>query len=351
MSLHKINNIISTHLKNKKIKTFGHGMLFIIIVILTVKMTYNDENGYARYEYSVLYEWILYFIVIMGIVYINLLVLVPSFLLKGKLTRYICFIGLCVVSFLIVIIAGRNLFFDEPSENNTKTVLMNILGAIISVGLVIVSTSIFSLFREWKKYNQLIIELEASTIDAELQQLKNQINPHFLFNTINNANIKVEKDPEVAYSIITKLKDLLCYQLTNSAQGKICLKNDISFLSDYLDMEKIRRNKFFYTLKVDDNVCNLEVSPLLFIPFVENAVKHSLTTKGESKIIISFTMEKNHLHFYCENSKPSVPIRPKSGGLGLKNIKRRLDLLYNDAYILDIINLEEKYIINLYLKI
>ncbi|MDR1370964.1 MAG: histidine kinase, partial [Dysgonamonadaceae bacterium] len=196
-----------------------------------------------------------------------------------------------------------------------------------------------------------INELETATIETELKQLKSQINPHFLFNTINNANIKVEKDQDVAYNIITKLEDLLRYQLTNTSNDKIKLESDISFLSDYLELEKTRRNRFFYKIIADESIYNLEVFPLLFIPFVENAVKHSLTTKGKSTIIIVFLKENDRLYFCCENSKPLVPIKQKSGGLGLKNIKRRLDLLYRDTYSLNVAESDEKYRVNLYLKI
>lgn len=169
--------------------------------------------------------------------------------------------------------------------------------------------------------------------------------------TINNANIKVENDPESAYSIITKLEDLLCYQLTDTSNKKIRLTDDIAFLSDYLELEQIRRNRFSYSINTGENLFDIEVFPMLFIPFVENAVKHSLTTKGESRIKIILLKEKDHLYFYCENTKPAVPIKQNSGGLGLKNIRHRLDLLYGGACTLDIIESEENYKVNLYLKI
>lgn len=351
MLFKKINITILKLLKDRKFKIFGHGFLLFIIGILTIEMTYNNGGKYCIYEYSLLYEWIVYFCAITSVIYLNLEVLVPQFLLKGRLTRYVCIIGLCVIGTLVAIITAQNLFFDLSPNSNTKTVLLNILGNIISISLVIVSTSIFSLFRGWQENSQRINELETATIETELKQLKSQINPHFLFNTINNANIKVEKDQDIAYCIITKLEDLLRYQLTNTSNDKIELKSDISFLIDYLELEKTRRNSFFYKIIADESIYNLVVFPLLFIPFVENAVKHSLTTKGKSTITIEFLKENDRLHFCCENSKPLAPIKQKSGGLGLKNIKRRLDLLYGDTYSLDIAESDEKYIINLYLKI
>jgi sensor histidine kinase YesM len=351
MLFKKTNIALSRLLKDKRFKAFGHVVLLFVIVILTIEMTYNNGGKYSRYEYSMLCEWLAYFIAITSVIYLNLRVLVPLLLLKGRLTKYVCFIGLCVIAILVVIITAQNLLFDMPPDSNTKAVLLNVFGNIVSIGLVIISTSIFSLFRDWQENSQRINVLETVTIEAELKQLKSQINPHFLFNTINNANIKVEKDPETAYGIITKLEDLLRYQLSDTSNNKIRLQNDVSFLSDYLELEKTRRSRFYYTIEADETVCNLKVFPLLFIPFVENAVKHSLTTKGESEITITFLKENDYLLFRCENTKPLTPVKQNSGGLGLRNIKRRLNLLYGDDYMLDIAESNEKYSINLYLKI
>lgn len=348
-----INNAISKNLKENSSGRFRHVILLFIIGVMTLEMVYNSSAQHGRFEYSKLYEWFIYFLIIAGVVYFNLKVLVPRFLLKGKLASYFYSILPCAVLTLVFTVLTQNLLFNTSLDNNdtANVLLINITGNIISIGLVIVATSVYALFRGWAEQSQRIGELETATIEAELQQLKNQINPHFLFNTINNANIKVEKDPESAYNIITKLEDLLRYQLTETSQETVCLKDEILFLFDYLTLEKTRRERFCYTLQADDKIYNLELPPLLFIPFVENAVKHSLTAKGKSFVRISFEQEEDILHFYCENTKPTVPVKHKTGGLGLKNIKRRLDLLYGNDYTLDIAESDTNYIVHLYLKI
>lgn len=264
---------------------------------------------------------------------------------------YVCSIVFCAVIAIVSMIIMQNVLFDESQVVRLAKPLLNITGNIISIGLINVSTSIYTLFQEWIKQNQQIDELMSSTVEAELQQLKNQINPHFLFNTINNANIKAENDPEQAFNIINKLKDLLSYQLADTKQDKLFLKDEILFLSDYLELEITRKGRFSYTLKKGKNTDELQVYPLLFIPFIENTVKHSSTTKNNSFVNISFQVENGYLKFYCENTKPSNPIQNKYGGLGLKNIRRRLELLYDNSYSLDIYESTEKYIVNLYLKI
>lgn len=346
-----INNAISKSLKENSSGRFRHIILLCIIGVMTLEMVYNSSAQYGKFEYSKLYEWFMYFLIIAGVVYFNLKVLVPRFLLKGKLASYFYSILPCAVLTLFFAVLTQNLLFNTYLDNDTQHILLiNIAGNVISIGLVIVATSVYTLFRRWAEQSQRISELEATTIETELQQLKNQINPHFLFNTINNANIKVEKDPELAYNIITKLEDLLRYQLTETSQETVCLKGEISFLSDYLTLEKTRRERFCYTLQANDKICNLELPPLLFIPFVENAVKHSLTAKDKSSVYISFEQKEELLHFYCENTKPMIPIKHKTGGLGLKNINRRLDLLYGSNYTLDITESDTNYVVHLYLK-
>ncbi len=346
----KVNNIISKGLSKNKFRLFGGCFFLFVILILTYQMTFITVTT-LHYDNTFYYTWIAYFVIIMGVILFNMSVLVPRYLLTGKLIKYILSILGCVSLTLILIIIAQNSFFEFDESDNPDNILLNLFGNLASIGMIIVSTSIYALFRGWADYNRQITELEASTKEAELQQLKSQVNPHFLFNTINNVNIKVEREPGKAYEMITKLEDLLHYQLKDTKREKVLLKNDISFFTDYLELEKTRRNRFSYTIEAAPDVNNLEVYPLLFIPFVENAVKHSLSAKGESIINIVFTREQDYLYFRCENTRPSVPVKHKSGGLGLKNIKRRLDLLYGSTYTLNITEQENKYIVELWLKI
>ena len=174
-------------------------------------------------------------------------------------------------------------------------------------------------------------------MQTELQQLKNQINPHFLFNMLNNANILVKEDPDEASQILGKLNDLLRYQFNDSTRKEVSLNADIQFLTSFLELEKVRR----------DHVC---VPPLLFIPFVENAVKHNPDSDNLSYVHIYFTLHDHELSFRCENSKPSVPVK-REGGIGLANVRRRLELLYGSGYTLEIKDLATTYSVNLRLSL
>jgi sensor histidine kinase YesM len=338
-------------LNGKEFRLFRHLLSLLVIGVVVFGMIYKNSDGYYS-EHGLLYQFIGTYLSFVGVIYFNLYLLVPKFLLNGRLLTYAFLFIIAMVFLLFAIVFIQNSFSHPLDDSRTGSEIgINIISALISIGLIIIASSIFPLFRNRIERNKNINELETATIEAELQQLKNQINPHFLFNTINNANIKVEKDRKSAYHIITKLSELLRYQLTGASQNTVILKDDIAFLTDYLDLEKTRRDRFSYKLEAEETLSNIEIPPLLFIPFVENAVKHSVSVKEEAYVLILFRKEKGYLHFCCENTKPVAPSKYKPGGLGLKNIKRRLELLYGNNHTLRIDESDRKYIVNLYLKI
>ena len=190
-----------------------------------------------------------------------------------------------------------------------------------------------------------IDKLESTTLQSELKFLKNQINPHFLFNMLNNANVLIKRNPEEASKVLFKLEDLLRYQINDSSRERGFLASDIRFLNDYLNLEKIRRDHFQFTVEQEGDIDSIWIQPLLFIPFVENAVKHSFDSEHPSSVHLSFKVEENRLEFRCENSTPAVAVSNKVGGIGLANIQRRLGLLYPDRYELEQIENENRYIV------
>jgi len=203
-----------------------------------------------------------------------------------------------------------------------------------------------AIFKKWINDVQRINELQQTNLKAELEQLKSQVNPHFLFNTLNNLLVLTKTDPEKASAVLLGLSDLLRYQLYDSAREKIILSKDISFIHNYLALEKIRKNDFDYTIQTTGNMDSQLLPPFLFIPFVENAVKHGASTVGHTYLALDFSIKGKQLHFRSENSKPAVK-HQTIGGLGLGNIKRRLELLYPDNHTLEITENPDRYIVNL----
>ena len=159
---------------------------------------------------------------------------------------------------------------------------------------------------------------------------------HFLFNMLNNANVLIKRNPEEASKVLFKLEDLLRYQINDSSRERVSLASDIRFLNDYLNLEKIRRDNFQFTLRQEGEVDSIWIQPLLFIPFVENAVNIVL-------IVSILRISMSFLRWMLTDWISGVRIlnrllqssKGKVGGIGLANIQRRLGLLYPEHYKLE----------------
>jgi LytS/YehU family sensor histidine kinase len=225
-------------------------------------------------------------------------------------------------------------------------------GIMVSVPVILVTTTI-KLLQRWTKDNERMAELSNITLNMELNELKNQINPHFLFNMLNNVKALIRTDPEKAATVIMKLSEFLRYQLYENSEEKTPLTAELNFVSNFLNLEKIRRDNLSISIDPETDartMATVFVPPNLFTTFVENAVKHSVDISGAVTYIkINIGMEDQHLHFECINSIGNgLKISDtKSSGLGLANIKRRLELLYPDTHKLEITTTAQEYKVNL----
>ena len=310
-----------------------HLILFLFISIVL----YNSKSEIAE-PTPVLILVILLF-------YCNMYVLVPKLLFKNKYTWY-CFSVITILATIVISAKVLLTYFGQSASDSLNILLFSTLLLVLFAA----STSI-KLFQKWMVDKQLIFELERSRTSAELEQLKNQINPHFLFNMLNNANVLTKKDPERASQVLLRLSDLLRYQLYDSTREKVLLTSDIHFLEDFLNLEKIRRDTFNFILSKEGGISGVLVPPLLFISFVENAVKHNNDSTRSSYVNVFFEVKDDELIFQCINSKPQHRAVPYSGGLGLANIKRRLELLFPLSHSLKIINDVETFTVYLSIKL
>ncbi len=189
--------------------------------------------------------------------------------------------------------------------------------------------------------------LENANLNAEVNFLKSQINPHFLFNTLNGIYSQAHARSEHTEHSILKLSDLLRYVLYDSGDDRVPLSKDIQYLSNYIDLQKIRLSKkISVDYVVEGRVEGQEIAPLLLITFVENAFKHGISYTRPSVIKIHVSIFEKTLTLLVSN-----PVNETNsfagGGLGLKNVMRRLDLLYPGAYWLDVVHNDHLHIVNL----
>jgi len=315
-------------------------MLFVVAALIAGGASVNPRNPFSLSEFAIISCSFL------AVGYFNVYVLLPRFVFNGRLTAYFAVI-LSLIALLIAFLFPAD-YVDE---------IVNLFGlfvifTVVRVSFLFAGTTAIVLFQHWARNERRIAALETETMRAELEQLQNQINPHFLFNMLNNILVLIRESTEEAVVVLRKMSGMLRYQLNDSAKKTVPLKDDIRFLTDLLNLEKIRRDRFDFSVAADSKAQAKHVPPLLFIPFVENAVKHSADAVSLSYIRLRFAVaDDGTLHFTCCNSKPLNPQkRSECGGLGLANVRRRLALLYHNGYALNISEDPTTYTVKLSIK-
>jgi sensor histidine kinase YesM len=279
---------------------------------------------------------------------LNVYLLVPRLLLRNRLFAYLACLTVSIFLLIIPVAYEVNVF----TGHNRFWLLIGILSLTVKIGFMMTGSAVAVLFQHYLRNEQHIAELAKAAMRAEVEQLQNQINPHFLFNMLNNINVLVKEAPDEAVAVLNRLNEMLKYQFNAGGKTSVLLAEDVRFLTDYLDLEKIRRDSFTFTIETEAIPATLQVPPLLFIPFVENAVKHGNDSRNPSFVHIRFALQDARLLFSCINSKPvatqhkehanypseTLQTHSKSGGVGLLNVRRRLDLLFDKDYSLNINN-------------
>ena len=173
-------------------------------------------------------------------------------------------------------------------------------------------------------------EMDKKNFEMELALVKSQFNPHFLFNTINNIDVLIEKDPATASGYLNQLSDIMRFMLYETKTEQILLEKELTYIGKYIDLQKIRTaNPDFVQYTVQGIQANIAIAPMLFIPFIENAFKHAANTRTGNVISIVIRIEENGIIFECINSfNTDVKSKPEYGGLGNDLIQKRLSLLY-----------------------
>ncbi|RZJ73090.1 histidine kinase [Flavobacterium sp.] len=343
----------------KRFRFWRHALVWIYVGIVFI------GNGYSReielpYALEKSIIWNIYFL---SMFYLNMYVLIPRLLYKEKYLAYLLVL-LAIISggyFSLAYISDAYLdgyvFTRSGHENGFKSMMHQYFVAVNMIVLMVFSTTSIKLFQRWAIDNMRISELETNSLQLELRELRNQVNPHFLFNMLNNVNVLVRKNPDQAIATVHKLSDFLRYQLYENNAQSVLLLPEIEFLKDLLELEKMRRDDFTFSLEVadkshkSDKLTNLMLPPNLFISFVENAIKHSADSENPTHVEVVFEISDEKLLFRCTNSKPTEKREKNRGGLGLPNAKRRLELLYSNTYEMNISESPVKYDLTLILPI
>ncbi|MEO8712434.1 MAG: histidine kinase, partial [Parafilimonas sp.] len=173
-----------------------------------------------------------------------------------------------------------------------------------------------------------------------IKYLKDQINPHFLFNSLNTLYVQIDEINNDAKQTLEKISDMLRYQLYECNNEKISIEKELAYIKNYIELQKLRKEKTFeINFTYDDNIKNFEIAPLLFIPFIENAFKHLSNFKNQPNIVnVSIKKLDGKIDLRVLNSISGIS--KSNEGIGLKNVKRRLELIYANKHSL-VINKQE----------
>ncbi|MBD5206925.1 MAG: histidine kinase [Bacteroidales bacterium] len=257
---------------------------------------------------------------------------------KRRLGGFILSVSILAMAVLTPLIVERMILFLRYSGEVTWLFVfitaLAALGAALMIIFYLGGISTILLYQDWLKESRRIVLLNAATRRLEYARLKKQINPHFLFNILNNASILADYDGPEARRILVELDRLIRYQFRETESDTIPLPSTIEFLKAYLALESIRRDHFSFDVKVSGECQGVELPTLLFIPFVENAVKYATPIEGRDMVEVEFRVGKKQIEFLCRNPYTRKIRRDmgETGGIGLSNTLRRLELIYDDEF-------------------
>lgn len=297
-------------------------------------------------------------------VYFNLYFLIPRFLDKGRYLLYVSLVILTIVITAALIVPGYyatawlagktvdDLFGVTPSHYMYFFKANTLPSSTASMTLAM-SVKLTKKWIDTRKRERL---LEKEKIETELKFLKSQFNPHFLFNTINSIFVLIHKDPKCASASLAKFSDLLRYQLYECNEHQIALNQEVTYLRNFVELEKLRQeSNVFVELDIAPELPgDFSIAPFILMPFVENAFKHVSHGLDCNRINIKLYADQGQLYFNVVNSTSSQDIASqdmiKHSGIGLKNVQRRLQLLYAGKHELNIRREENEYCVSLRLQ-
>lgn len=312
----------------------------MVLLLPFILFSYDREHpAFQSERFSFSYFATLVFLP--GFFYLNKEILVPKILAAKKTITYILivlvffFIYLTVIHYLSLAAEDvkdfmkKNSWFKGPRYFQTGNMTLFLLVLVISTGSKVI--------KQWFTAEETRDEISKQQLQTELSLLKSQVNPHFLFNTLNSIYSLSVSNSDKAPDAVLKLSKIMRYTLEESLNDKVMLSQEIDFINSYIDLQKVRltdKSKIFFT--TSGNIETVMIAPLLFIPFIENAFKYGISTHHNSAIEVQINAKGKELTFFCRNDIVPGATKQASTGMGINNTKRRLELLYPEKHTLTI---------------
>ena len=288
------------------------------------------------------------------LVYVNILFLYPLFFKRKKYLFYIAFV------IMITLIAGYfnlklELFIREKRELlSSEQHFQFFLSQLGMAARYILISFLLKISVDYYEQKDTIKKIELEKATAELNFLKAQVNPHFLFNTLNNLYALILEKSDKSGEAVLKLADIMKYILAEGKEDKVMLQKEIQLLYNYTELERLRKPDAEIIFNAPGNTGNYFIIPLLLLPLVENAFKYGLNSVAKNGFVrINIKTEGERLNVTVENNIPPVKnnVALQSLGIGIDNVKKRLEMLYSGKYVLNIENRSDSFFVNLQLKL
>jgi len=286
--------------------------------------------------------------------------LLPVFLLRGKYIKFLIF--LLISAFIFILLQRVCIYYINfpifiPEYVNKEPFFeFDYIFSFFNIYAVVGIVTSIRLFKFWLRNQTATQNLKEEKLEAELKFLKSQIHPHFLFNTLNNLYALTLDKSDQAPEVVMKLSNLLDYMLYEANDPKVSLDKEIHLIRNFLDLESIRYGEGLdINFDLKGSSSGYYIAPMLLLPFIENSFKHGLSKQTtKAWIQIDMILERGLLHFNVKNSQGKIKDNKKESyteGIGLSNVKRRLDLIYEKNYSLKIKDEAEQFEIDLYINL
>ncbi len=323
----------------------GYWILYLLLVSSFVLIIPHEQKtlSWAMLGRILFFSPISFFVILPGIIgfYTFYLCLFPRYLNRKRLMALALYgiaagfacasVLLCLSSLLDIVKAEKSGEWDARIPELVFLSFLVLIHGII--GLVMRG------FVTWYAEIKLKEDLNKKHYETELALVKSRLNPHFLFNTINNIDVLIQKDGERASAYLNKLSSIMRFMLYETKAEKIPLTRELACIEEYIDLQKIRTSNADYVqYSREGDAEQVLIPPMLFIPFIENAFKYASPAQAGHAIRIRISITKEQLRFFCENKCCEEPQTNQQGGLGYELIQKRLLLLYGDRHQLETVN-------------
>ncbi len=335
-------------MKSKQVNTIGHVAAWLFFFGLIFGFTANPPGGEQSWTRIFNPYFLGFYFIFISLFYLNYHVLIPQFYFRKKHLVYFI-----IIIALFLLVAWLKPFehllsgdkppgqpgsppLNDPGPRGKHEPFVDITSMILFIAVWSLSTAIF-IIRQWRFTEKRALQAEADKTNAELAFLKSQVNPHFLFNTLNNIySLALTKNENTAPSIM-KLSNIMRYITDEGSEHFVPLESEVACMNDYIDLQRLRLgDKMNITVNVKGDFTDKSIPPLLLMTFIENVFKYGISSHESSEIRINLDASDHTITFFCSNKLFDTKRNVERTGIGIENARKRLQHLYPGKHFLDI---------------